>query len=430
MHKAPVSIRRVRLRGSHRPTTLTCDVRASPKCRQSWVVRQRLANEIRANNDGKIICVFCSRTIKFSGRMNPNTAYRGLDDAFFETVDTEQKAYLLGWIASDGAIGHGSIAIAIHEREAETLRRLRDVICPELPVRARRGGSLVVLTISSRRISADVCRLLGIAPGKKDAVVRFPELASDGQKWAFLRGYFDGDGSISSLDAALKRARGGMPMPRCSLASTSALLLDSVQSFCGVPAYRGSGVLEWTGTNAIDFMGKLYDRASIYLSRKRDLYFDWCHWVPGLSGGRSTGRYPLFRWIKSHRAAVPPSKVHTSDSGFDLTLIEPARKLGMVQFYRTGIKVQPAPGWYFDVVPRSSIAKTGYVLANSIGVIDRGYVGEIQVPLIKMDPDAPELVLPARIVQLIPRPIIAARLEEAEDLPPTPRCDGGFGSTG
>ena len=128
--------------------------------------------------------------------------------------------------------------------------------------------------------------------------------------------------------------------------------------------------------------------------------------------------------------AVPPRKQHASDSGFDLTLIAEGHRHSMVQFYRTGIKVQPAYGWYFDLVPRSSILKTGYMLANSIGVIDRTYVGEVLVPLIKVDPAAPILVLPARVVQMIPRPIVHVELHEVSSLDDSKRGSGGFGSTG
>jgi dUTP pyrophosphatase len=99
--------------------------------------------------------------------------------------------------------------------------------------------------------------------------------------------------------------------------------------------------------------------------------------------------------------------------------------------YATGISVRPPPGFYFDLVARSSLSKTGYMLANGIGIIDRDYTGEILVALRKIDKDAPDLVLPAKIVQLIPRrwydmiPVEAP----AEGLPKTDRGDGGFGST-
>ena len=52
------------------------------------------------------------------------------------------------------------------------------------------------------------------------------------------------------------------------------------------------------------------------------------------------------------------------------------------------------------LVPRSSISKTGYMLANSVGVIDRTYTGNVLVPLIKVDKSMPDLILPARVVQL------------------------------
>jgi dUTP pyrophosphatase len=261
--------------------------------------------------------------------------------------------------------------------------------------------------------------------------VGFPALADDSLRWAFVRGYFDGDGSISSIRAAWRRtSRGGYPAPRCSIASTSGRLLDAIAAFCGIPAHRASGGLEWGGTSALDFLGRLYDGATIYLARKHDLYLDWCHWIPCLSGTGRHGSTPFFRWAKTMPAAVPPTKAHASDSGFDLTLVERSKSHGMLQFFRTGIRVQPAFGWYFDLVPRSSIVKTGYILANSIGVIDRGYVGEILVPLLKVDAAAPDLPLPSRIVQMVPRPIVAARLIQVASLEETPRGQGGFGSTG
>jgi dUTP pyrophosphatase len=102
----------------------------------------------------------------------------------------------------------------------------------------------------------------------------------------------------------------------------------------------------------------------------------------------------------------------------------------MVEFFDTCIKVQPDFGWYFDVAPRSSLAKSGYIMANSIGVIDRAYTGTVLIALIKIDPSAGDLELPARIAQLIPRPIVHLQIEEVDSLDETARGAGGFGSTG
>jgi len=128
--------------------------------------------------------------------------------------------------------------------------------------------------------------------------------------------------------------------------------------------------------------------------------------------------------------AVIPTKSRPSDSGYDVTLIAERRRINEVILYGTGLIVQPPEGYYFDVVARSSIIKTGHMLANNVGIIDRAYRGELLVPLVKLDSDAPSLELPVRLVQLIPRPIVHFSVELVDDLTYTSRGPGGFGSTG
>ena len=111
-----------------------------------------------------------------------------------------------------------------------------------------------------------------------------------------------------------------------------------------------------------------------------------------------------FRFMKSREDAVTPIKGHVSDSGFDLTILEKVKTSGNVEYYTTGLKIQPPHGYYFDLVPRSSLSKTGYMLANSVGIIDQSYRGPIIAALIKIDPEAKELELPNKCVQIILRP--------------------------
>ena len=191
--------------------------------------------------------------------------------------------------------------------------------------------------------------------------------------------------------------------------------------------------IEWQGINAMDFLGHIYEDALWKLERKYALYLDWCMWSPQLPGPGQRGfERPLFYWSRLDPDGTAPKKTRVSDSGYDRTLIGDREKDRgrAVRYYRTGIRVSPLHGWYFDLVPRSSISKTGYMLANSVGVIDRSYRGEVLVPLRKVDPDAPDLEFPCRLVQLIPRPIIHVEFEELDDLDETARGDGAFGSTG
>lgn len=139
-----------------------------------------------------------------------------------------------------------------------------------------------------------------------------------------------------------------------------------------------------------------------------------------------------FHYVKTREDATPPVRMHADDAGYDMSILELSHCKGTVRFYRTGIKVRPPPGMYFDLVARSSITKTGHMLANGFGVIDPGYRGEVLVPLVKVDPAAPDLQLPCRIVQLVPRYLLTPQPVEidAAQLDDTARGEGGFGSTG
>jgi dUTP pyrophosphatase len=110
-----------------------------------------------------------------------------------------------------------------------------------------------------------------------------------------------------------------------------------------------------------------------------------------------------FKFELTKLNARAPSKSKYSDSGYDVTLTDIIKTNDHVTFYGTGLKVQPPTGFYFDMVSKSSITKLGYMLASNVGIIDQSYTGEIMVPLIKIDKNAPDLELPCKLVQLIPR---------------------------
>ena len=401
---------------------VACEARASEKCRGTQAISRRAQQKTRARNGGRYLCMPCSRRLKHSGRSNPNARHMDLDDAFLDTIATEGQAYLLGWIASDGSVTAGTVTLQIHPKDATVLAPLLRIVGAALPVFER--GGLVGFSINSQQVVRAVCRHLGIEPGKKSHTVGFPELESDALRWAFVRGFFDGDGHVVRP--------GTRTAPRCGITTSSAAMRAAILDFAQIPAYHDpkEGRLEWNGNAALDLLGALYDGATVYLARKRDLYLDWCTWVPALSGSGRTGQDEHFRWAKTRSDAAAPSKSRASDSGFDLVLLEAVQQLGDVTLYDTGIRIQPAYGWYFDLVPRSSISKTGYVLANSVGVIDRTYTGPILVALRKADAEAPDLEVPARLVQIIPRPIVHVQLVEVDDLDATDRGTGGFGSTG
>lgn len=238
---------------------------------------------------------------------------------------------------------------------------------------------------------------------------------------AFVRGLFDVRGQISEP--------GERAELECVLTARAGLAEALREHYAGA-ARQGTGAfvtLTWSGVNALDTLGSLYESATLFSKRRRNAYLAW---ASAFLASRTTGTELAFQWARCDEGAVPPFKARVSDSGYDLTLIREVKRMGVVTLYGSGLTIAPPPGWYFDVVPRSSIIKTGYIVANSVGVIDQSYRGEVMVPLIKLDPAAPELPLPARVAQLIPRPIVHMQVKAIQTVATTQRGSGGFGSTG
>ena len=133
-----------------------------------------------------------------------------------------------------------------------------------------------------------------------------------------------------------------------------------------------------------------------------------------------------------------PTKANESDIGFDLVAIKKykiVRKgdengVGKTVLYDTGLTCIPEKGFYTEILPRSSLCKTGWMLSNSVGIIDPDYRGNLLIALTKIDPNAEDLPLPFCKTQLIVRRAEIAELEQVNIVNSTKRGEGGFGSTG
>jgi dUTP pyrophosphatase len=140
---------------------------------------------------------------------------------------------------------------------------------------------------------------------------------------------------------------------------------------------------------------------------------------------------PKIGFRLEHASAVMPTK-RIIDVGYDLTIVKALHQTTpLTTLYETYVSLDIPFGFYVELVPRSSISKIGYVLTNSVGIIDPGYTATVKVPLMKVDPDAEELTLPLRIAQLIIKPNVVSEAFDAteHDRIENDRGSGGFGST-
>ena len=133
---------------------------------------------------------------------------------------------------------------------------------------------------------------------------------------------------------------------------------------------------------------------------------------------------------KSLDNAVTPTSASPGDVGYDLTAIELVKKIGSNTYmYDTGLCIQPPVGFYTEIVARSSIVKSGFILSNSVGIIDPSYTGSLKVCFTKVDQSADDLVLPFKMCQLLLKRAEYARFNQVDNLDDTIRGHGGFGST-
>jgi dUTP pyrophosphatase len=128
-----------------------------------------------------------------------------------------------------------------------------------------------------------------------------------------------------------------------------------------------------------------------------------------------------------------PAYAHPGDAGADLrAATEVVLPPGGRATVGTGIAIAVPDGYAAFVHPRSGLAaRHGITLVNAPGTVDAGYRGEVRVVLLNTDPSEPFTVRRGdRIAQLVVQPVTRVQFLDADELPPTPRGEGGFGSTG
>lgn len=122
------------------------------------------------------------------------------DDSYFDRIDTQEKAYWLGFVAADGGVVRNAVRVKLAARDKEHLYRLRAALGATNPVldtvTTSRGRPFdqSYLTITSERLTSGLASH-GVVPNKS-ATLAWPEQLSPDLVRQYLRGYVDGDGGF------------------------------------------------------------------------------------------------------------------------------------------------------------------------------------------------------------------------------------------
>ena len=148
-----------------------------------------------------------------------------------------------------------------------------------------------------------------------------------------------------------------------------------------------------------------------------------------------TDRSPVVQVLRlpHHEGLELPARATIGAAGYDVASAEPEFTIQPMErrLVRTGLALAIPAGYEAQVRPRSGLAlKHGLTLPNTPATIDSDYRGELLVAVINLGTEPVTVGRGTRIAQMVFQRVEDVRLEAVDELPPSERSGGGFGSTG
>lgn len=215
-----------------------------------------------------------------------------LNDAYFQTIDTEEKAYWLGFIWADGSIEQTSSRCSGKNRFVLTqkinnlnhLKKFQKAIQNNNPITTKQpmlNKTIAILTINSRPFCKRL-EELGFDTKDKRIVPTIPKHLIN----HFIRGFFDGDGCLSIYDQKIKkwtvhRQEWSITGPKQLIQQIQKLINDNINVSTNVQLkyYKRTAnavSLRYGKKLDIDTLYKfMYQNATIYLGEKHQKFIDF-----------------------------------------------------------------------------------------------------------------------------------------------------------
>ena len=216
-----------------------------------------------------------------------------LDEHYFDVIDTPNKAYILGMFYADGynSLDKHTIRLQLQYTDKDILEDIRKELKSEKPLKfincsnkVASNGFVSKDMYQLEFYSAHMCKTLeklGMVQNKS-LVLTFPTFLDPTLYSHFIRGYYDGDGSLCS-----HYTKKGWFQSLVTITSTDSFCKDCLEiirqeTSIGGGIYESSShngitkVLSISGTNQLKvFFEWLYKDAELYMMRKYDLYMKY-----------------------------------------------------------------------------------------------------------------------------------------------------------
>lgn len=225
------------------------------------------------------------RTINYKYKINKN---------FFKTWSKEM-AWVLGFICADGSVSvlprnGGVLSIGLAEKDLELLNQINFLMDSNYPIRKKTTNKNTVayrLDITVREIVDDLMNL-GVCPNKS-LNLEWIDVPED-YVWHFIRGYYDGDGSIFYGNGYKNKNGKTKIQLRTSVLGTKKFLIGIKNEFIkNYPNYNpkiqdrshnGYHRLEISGTNSALALCNLLYKDSNELTRLNRKYEKYLNYLP------------------------------------------------------------------------------------------------------------------------------------------------------
>ena len=211
--------------------------------------------------------------VKIVGSEKFNQKYT-LNEHYFDTIDTQEKAYIIGLLMADGCVHKNTISISLQEDDGYILEKINSLLGSNRPIKPidmkkkkDTYKNQYKLSIVNKYM-ANQLRNLGIVE-QKSLKLEYPYWITDNLLPHLIRGYLDGDGSIIKT-----RNRVSLTGTCMFLNKLKDVLYDTLNIESTICKYNDITCdLKINNIhNAKIFLDYIYNNSTIHLNRKYDVY--------------------------------------------------------------------------------------------------------------------------------------------------------------
>ena len=218
--------------------------------------------------------------------------------SIFSDINTQEKAYLLGFYYADGSLSDEHISISVSEKDYEIIGFFKNYICKynkhtvTKPFCNKKSGytskPMMTITFRSKQISEDLNRY-GMGENKTYSSTTDLSFIPKDLMIHFIRGYFDGDGTVCHTHGVSKKKLPNGDYKsypynnyNWSIISNNENVVRAISNFLRdnygmhsniINDKRGHHLVEINRKKDFFLMRELlYEKASLFLSRKKEKY--------------------------------------------------------------------------------------------------------------------------------------------------------------